>query len=319
MWLQRSLPLFFLASQHFLCEAHTDNSRVLLISFDGFRWDYLDLVKKANRSTPHFDSLVQNGVKAKWVKNVFITKTFPNHYSIVTGMYEESHGVVGNEMYDPVFNETFHLSNMTQERDPKWWNNGSQGAGGEPIWVTNQKDEQSLERRWSGVMFWPGSSAKVRGMHPFHYMDYDGRLPNKTRIDKVVTWFSAPEDPINLGLLYFSEPDGLGHKVGPDSAKMIDMIVELDGLVGYLIEQLKSHGLFEKMNIIITSDHGMAQLKGSVKIDTNIDSRKYKVFGSSPVWNIMPNDGKKPESIFPSFQDNLVYVVEETFTCRFPS
>ncbi|KAK2148499.1 hypothetical protein NP493_3051g00000 [Ridgeia piscesae] len=302
MWLKIALPLFFLFGQHCLCEAHiethTKNPRVLLISFDGFRWDYVELAHREGRKTPNFDSLIQNGVKAKWVKNVFATKTFPNHYTLVTGMYEESHGVVGNEMYDPVFNKTFKMNNFSQECDPKWWNNGTKGGGGEPIWVTNQKDEQSLERRWSGVMFWPGSSAKVHGVHPYHYMDYDASLPNKTRIDNIVKWFSAKEDPINLGLLYFSEPDGLGHSKGPESLQMIDMIVALDRLVGYLIEQLKAYSLFESINIIITSDHGMAQIKSSIKIDDTVNSSTYKVYGSSPIWNIMPSDGKNLAELF---------------------
>lgn len=302
MWLKITLPLFFLISQHCLCEAHTEHPRVLLISFDGFRWDYVELVKRAGRSTPNFDLLIQNGVKAEWVKNAFVTKTFPNHYTLVTGMYEESHGVVGNDMYDPVFNETFQINNLTQERDPKWWNNGTKGGGGEPIWVTNEKDEQSLERRWSGVMFWPGSAAKVHGVHPFHYMDYDPHLPNKTRIDNIIKWFSAQEDPINLGLLYFSEPDGIGHYRGPDHHEMINMIVELDSLVGYLIGQLRAHSLFENINIIITSDHGMAQVNSSIKIDNNLDSSMYKVFGHSPVWNILPRDGKKTEVFFTLFR-----------------
>ena len=274
-----------------LYKSHFENSLLLLISFDGFRYDYLDLVKRAKRETPNFNSLIANGVKAKWLQDTFITDTFPNHYTIVTGLYEESHGVVGNSMYDPVLNETFRLDNQTQAADSKWWNNNQKKTGPEPIWVTNQKGDDSAFKRRSGVMFWPGAAAENHGIRPFHTIPYDETLPNKTRIDNVIRWFTDTSDPINLGLLYFSEPDGLGHIVGPDAPQMIDMIVELDAIVGYLIEELKKAHLFHKMNIIITSDHGLSQVHHNIELDKYVEPSKYTAVGSSPVWNIRPNEG----------------------------
>ena len=134
--------------------SHSESTTLLVVSFDGFRHDYLDKAKQAGKDTSNFDTLISNGVLAHHMKNAFITKTFPNHWTIATGMYEEHHGVIANEMHDPVFNETYHNS-ADQRRDSNWWNNGTTGGGGEPIWFTNQKHHGHR----SGVMFWPGSQA----------------------------------------------------------------------------------------------------------------------------------------------------------------
>lgn len=95
---------------------------LLVVSLDGFWYKYLDLY-----DTPNLRELASKGARAEYMKNVYVTKTFPNHFTIATGLYEESHGIVGNSMYDPLLNETFHLSN-TQTR---WWDNGKVV----PIWV----------------------------------------------------------------------------------------------------------------------------------------------------------------------------------------
>ena len=257
------------------------------------------MVREAGRRTPHFDLLIGNGVKAKYgTKNVFVTKTFPNHYSLATGMYEENHGVVANQMYDPRWNETFDKSDPAVKNKLRWWNNGTilkpgdpGYSGPEPIWITNEKERHEAFQRRSGVMFWPGS--EVDDMQPFHYMPYDSSLKNETRIDNIIRWFTDDEHPINLGLLYFSEPDHLGHNVGPNDPQMIEMIVELDGLVGYLIQKLKENHLFDHMNIIITSDHGMAQIHNTpIDLSTYIDLTSIEVSaGNSPGINIIPKKG----------------------------
>lgn len=101
---------------------------VILISIDGLRWDYPE---KAD--TPNIDYLIEHGVRAKSLIPCFPTKTFPNHYSIVTGLYPQNHGIIANNMYDPERNEYFRLSLREAVRDPAWW-------GGEPIWVTVEKN-----------------------------------------------------------------------------------------------------------------------------------------------------------------------------------
>ncbi|KAJ8315595.1 hypothetical protein KUTeg_007745 [Tegillarca granosa] len=261
-----------------LAKTRSSKPLVLLVSFDGFRWDYLK-----RTDTPNFDRILKSGVTArKGIKNIFITKTFPNHYSIVTGLYAESHGIVGNVMFDPVFNETFTV----QDRDSKWFDNG-----GEPIWVTNQRQDTT---RRSGVMFWPGGSSSVKGILPYKYKLYDEKFPNKSRIDTVVSWFTD-DYPVNLGLLYFSEPDEMGHHLGPTAPYISETIKALDGLVGYLLQKLTDAGLINDINIIITSDHGMASTPQDkiINLDNYIDPTSYRIFTSNPVGNILPNPVQK--------------------------
>ncbi len=277
--------------------AHNTNSKLLLISFDGFRHDYLQKVKESGRSTPHFDSLIQNGVEAEYLKNVVVTKTHPNHYSIVTGHYAESHGVVDNDMYDPVWKEEYHESSHPPN-ETKWYNNGTIGGGAEPIWVTNEKGLQSsLFPRRSGVVAWPGSDILIHGhtaSHTVPFSYYDHSFQNHSRINTIVEWFASETEPINLGLLYFEDPDHLGHQVGPNSEILYDHIVALDEVLGYLIQLLKENHLFDHLNIIITSDHGMAEVSPdkAIFLEDYIDSSSYIAGGSSLIWTIKPNQSK---------------------------
>jgi ectonucleotide pyrophosphatase/phosphodiesterase family protein 5 len=279
---------------HSVCEAASVTGpnklnvpRVLLVSFDGFRWDYLSRSETKNH-TLNFHRIMKDGIYAKrGIKNAFITKTFPNHYTIVTGLYEESHGIVANVMYDPVFNETFNIYNVKQERSPKWFDNG-----GEPIWVTNQLQDDCNCRK-TGVVFWPGDSASVKGVLPYRYLLYDKTMKNKTRVDTMVKWFTD-KYPVNLGLLYFEEPDSYGHEFGPDSPQMNEMIIGLDGVVGYLLDELKAKGILDSTDIIITSDHGMASTPNTtvINLDDHISVNDYRIFASNPIGNILPNPGK---------------------------
>ncbi|KAL5009956.1 hypothetical protein ScPMuIL_012261 [Solemya velum] len=262
----------------------SDIPKLLLISFDGFRWDYL-----AKAETPNFDRFMKNGVHANFgLKNAFLTKTFPNHYTLITGLYEESHGVVGNVMFDPVFNETFNIYNNVQEFTSKWFDNG-----GEPIWVTNQKSNPD---RHSGTMFWPGDSAVVKNVAPFRYLLYNRVLDNKTRVDIITEWFSD-RYPINLGLLYFEEPDATGHHFGPDSVQVADMVAALDELFGYILQKLEAYNLLSEMNIIVTSDHGMSSTPEDriIDLDQYVSPSMYRIFSSNPVGAVLPNSGYEEE------------------------
>lgn len=261
--------------------------KLLIISFDGFRWDYIN--KSAN--IPNFKRMMDNGA---WVnnglKNAFLTKTFPNHYTLVTGLYEESHGIVGNKMYDPVLDETFLPDIASEQSDPRWFDNG-----GEPIWVTNQR--QCTQHR-SGVLYWPGNEAPIKGILPYKHLPYDYTKPLNERIDIIISWF-IDDYPINLGLLYYPEPDATGHKNGPDSPEIIAMIEELDRGMGYLFEQLEKHGLLSSMNIIVTSDHGMTSTPADkvINLDDYIDNNSYMITSSNPIAAIRPNTAELGEEI----------------------
>nr|XP_039259773.1 ectonucleotide pyrophosphatase/phosphodiesterase family member 5-like [Styela clava] len=245
-----------------VCE-HTP--KLLLISFDGFRWDYL-----SKTDTPNFDRITNNGVRAKWIKDSFTSLTFPNHYTIATGLYEESHGIVANIFYDPVFNETFQIGNETTVLDGKFW-------GGEPIWVTNQ-----LQGGRTGVYYWPGSEAEIKGVRPNIYEKYIQQEVSmalwRNRTDTVIEWLTDPENVVDLALLYFKEPDHTGHIYGPESPEVVQMIQQCDNITGYILDQIEEHGLSNLLNIIITSDHGMTGMNRSrfITLDDHIDTHQTK-------------------------------------------
>ena len=286
------LTLFYLYSHCFQkCHGHTHLPKLLLISFDGFRWDYLDKVKSSGRRTPTFDFLVQSGVLAT-VKNTFVTKTFPNHYTIATGLYEENHGVVANNMYDPVFNETF-TNTPEQSFEAKWWNNGTDSWKGLPIWFANERASYfSPAKRRSGVFFWPGSEAPIGGRHITHVMQYNHSVLLTERMNTVVDWLRNEDEPVNLAVLYYEEPDKSGHEVGPNNETLYDVIVDIDNHLGDMINKLQSFGLFDSVNIIVTSDHGMAEIHDIRYLSDYVNTSWFDCYGSSPVLNILPKPGK---------------------------
>ena len=196
----------------------------LLISFDGFRWDYLE-----RTATPNFDKLISNGTKAKWMQTAFVTLTFPDHYTIATGLYEESHGIVANQFYDPQLHAKFSYR-LKSVAESKWW-------GGEPIWVTSE-----LQGIHAGVFFWVGSEAEIKKMRPTQWKKYSTTTPWEERVDAVVDWLAnnpygveGNKNNISLSLLYFPQPDKVGHKFGPNSPEVTRMIGQCDNIVGEIL------------------------------------------------------------------------------------
>lgn len=210
---------------------------VLLISLDGFRSDYLQ-----TDLAPTLRDLASNGVSTEFLRPVFPTKTFPNHYSIVTGLYSESHGIVGNNFYDASLNDTFRLG-QPNSFQTKWW-------FGEPIWITAKK--HGLK---SASYFWVGSEA----IHPTYWRKFNAKVPWSSRIDQVISWMKLEESrrPAII-TLYFEEPDKVGHKYGPLSGKVNSTIRAVDDTIKSLRSKLAKEGLTEHVNMVIVSDHGMA-------------------------------------------------------------
>ncbi|KAG7240218.1 hypothetical protein INR49_027029 [Caranx melampygus] len=213
-----------------------DRPKLLLVSFDGFRWDYIDRVP-----TPNFHSLMREGVTVEQVQNAYITKTFPNHYSLVTGLYAETHGIVANEMYDPTLNRSFSME-TDSVYDSRWWEEAV------PLWVTIQKAGGR-----SGAAMWPGSDVKIHGMYPSQFLPYNASVSFETRVERIVEWFAAPkEEAVDFGVLYWEEPDESGHNLGPQSSLMDVVIAGIDEKLGFLINELKKAGLYEQVNLIVT-------------------------------------------------------------------
>ncbi|XP_003923120.1 ectonucleotide pyrophosphatase/phosphodiesterase family member 5 [Saimiri boliviensis] len=256
-----------------------DQQKVLLVSFDGFRWDYLYKVP-----TPHFYYVMKYGVHVKQVTNVFITKTYPNHYTLVTGLFAENHGIVANDMFDPIRNKSFSLDHMNIY-DSKFWEEAT------PIWITNQRAGHT-----SGAAMWPGTDVKIHKSFPTHYMPYNESVSFEDRVAKIIEWFTSKE-PINLGLLYWEDPDDMGHHLGPDSPLMGPVIADIDNKLGYLIQMLRKAKLWNSLNLIITSDHGMTQCSEErvIELDQYVDKDHYTLIDQSPVAAILPKEGKFDE------------------------
>lgn len=264
-------------------------TKLLLVSIDGFMNEYLD-----RNETPNFDRFIDDGVKAEKMIPVFPTKTFPNHFTIVTGLYVENHGVITNSFPDPKLEGTFSYGPQDSENDERWWQ-------GEPIWIT--AENQGLT---SATMFWPGSEATYNGVQPTRWKDYDGSFPNVSRIDTVVSWLDpAGEVDADFSTLYFSHVDGRGHSHGPNSPEVDEAVVNADSLLGYLMEQIEAKGLTNSVNILLTSDHGMVELSEDkvILLDDIINLDDVDVIDWSPVAMLQPLEGKS-EEVYQALKQN---------------
>ena len=269
------------------CSPKNEEQQLLLISFDGFRADYL-----SKTATPNFDKLVKNGVTSEGLIPIFPTKTFPNHYAIATGLYPENNGLIGNNMYDPEMEARYSMGNRDAVENPEWYL-------GEPIWNTVEKAGKR-----AGTMFWIGSEAPIQDMRPTHWKSYDGSIANEARIDTVLKWLTREKEPVDLGTLYFSFVDSQGHRYGPDSEEVIESIKQADELVGYLMEKLEQLDNDRSVNLMIVSDHGMIEVSPSKKVilDNYIDVNKIEVISYSPALMFNVKEGAVKSDIYSSLK-----------------
>ncbi|GIY14571.1 hypothetical protein CDAR_391741 [Caerostris darwini] len=216
---------------------------LLLVSLDGFRPDYL-----LRGLTPTLERLSRCGSAPLFMQPVFPTKTFPNHYSQVTGLYPSSHGIIDNFMVDPQTGKVFKLSSDTA-RESFWWE-------GEPIWVTAEKQGKK-----AATFFWPGSEVRIKDTRPSYYRNYSHELPFEERVDQVLRWLDLPppERP-SLLTLYMNEPDTAAHKHGIHAKQTNEALIKVDGLVERLFSGIQMRNLTNCINIFIMSDHGMADI-----------------------------------------------------------
>jgi alkaline phosphatase D len=253
---------------------------VVILSLDGFRWDYTDKF-----ATPNLDFIAKNGVKAKSMIPGFPSTTFANHYTLATGLYPDHHGIVLNQFHAPEFGTIYNdAKDKNTVRDGRYY-------GGEPIWVTAEK--QNVK---SASCFWVGSEADISGIRPSVWKKYDQKLPFSQRIDSIISWLQlAEEKRPELLMLYFHEPDESGHHIGPENDSMSTVITYLDSLVGDLRNKLMKLPVAENIDFIVVSDHGMAQLSPDRQIilDQFIDTTLVEFAdGWNPTMNIKAKPGK---------------------------
>jgi predicted AlkP superfamily pyrophosphatase or phosphodiesterase len=215
---------------------------LILVSFDGWRSDYV-----RRYSAPNLERLIKRGASAPLVPS-FPSKTFPNHYTLVTGLYPGHHGIVANSILDPPTGRRLTMSNRVEVQSALWW-------GGEPLWVAVERSGRA-----AAAVFWPGSEAPILGVRPRYWLPYDEEMPGEARVDRALELLDRPaaERP-GFVMLYFSDVDTAGHRSGPRSQEVRDAVARVDGHLGRLISGLARRGTLERVDVVVVSDHGMAE------------------------------------------------------------
>jgi predicted AlkP superfamily pyrophosphatase or phosphodiesterase len=262
----------------------TSSAPLILVSIDGFRWDYLEKFE-----APTLRALAASGVHARRLLPSFPSKTFPNHYTLVTGLRPEHHGIVSNYFYDPALQASFSKNLPGDNADARWWQQG------EPIWITAEK--QGVR---SGTYFWPGSDAENHGLRSSLHQGWDPRIGTNRRVDEVLGWLALPPGSRpRFAALYLNIVDVVGHKTGPDSPEIAAAVQEVDQAVARLLAGLERQGLREQVNLIIVSDHGMAEqsLDRIVYLDDLVDLTQVRVESTGANGGVSPLPGTTPAAV----------------------
>jgi len=249
---------------------------LILISFDGFRWDYID-----RGESPTLKRLAAAGVRSRGLVPSFPSVTFPNHYTLVTGLYPEHHGIIANNMRDDGVPERFSMTARTS-RDQVWW-------GGEPIWVTARR--QSLR---AGATFWPGSEVPIHGIWPDYWTAFDDGMPNVDRVNHALDLLALPERERPAFLtVYFSEVDHVGHDFGPESPEILEAIRHEDQALALIETGVRQLDLLDRVTFVVVSDHGMAPMSDDrvIFLDDYLDLSRVDVADWGEVVQLRPRMG----------------------------
>ncbi|PYI28720.1 nucleotide pyrophosphatase family protein [Aspergillus indologenus CBS 114.80] len=258
----------------------------ILISLDGFRADFL------NRGlTPALNSLVANGVSPQYMLPSFPSVTFPNHFTLVTGLYPESHGIVGNTFWDPEMEDEFYYTHPSVSMQPKWWN-------AEPLWMT--AENQGVR---AAIHMWPGSEAHIGGVEPSFLDRYNGTEALSRKVDRILGLLDLPgvEDQTQASrpqfiAAYVPNVDADGHLYGPNSTETRGTIAKVDSMLASLLTGLQDRNLTEIVNVVIVSDHGMASTATErlVQLEDLIDLSLVARIDGWPLRGLRP---KRPEDL----------------------
>ncbi|KAI5867858.1 Phosphodiest-domain-containing protein [Durotheca rogersii] len=265
----------------------------LIISLDGFRADFL-----TRGLTPRLNAFIKEGVSPLYMTPSFPSVTFPNHYTLATGLYPESHGVVGNTFWDPDLETDFYYTDPDRSLDPKWW-------GGEPFWVT--AEEQGVR---TAIHMWPGSEAHILGKEPSFLDKYNGKEKLPRKVSRILEFLDKPgledqdADPEDMRpqiiAAYVPNVDSDGHRFGPNSTEIRSTISEVDTMLDQLFHGLEARNLTDIVNVIIVSDHGMATTDVSrmIQIEDLVDFEKVGHLDGWPLVGIRPKNPEDLQSLY---------------------
>jgi predicted AlkP superfamily pyrophosphatase or phosphodiesterase len=258
-------------------QATTPTSPLILISLDGFAADYWTLHPDV---MPNLQRLRREGVFAEGLIPVFPSNTFPNHYTLVTGLYPAQHGMVNNEFFDSKIGTFFRYTQDTAVRDSRWWS-------GEPVWVTAIK-----QGKLAATSFWIGSEAEIGGVRPTYWRPYDIRLPFEPRLEELTAWLKKPaEQRPSFIALYLEETNGAGHRFGPNSAELAAAIKLVDARIGEVLRKCAELGYTP--NVVVVSDHGMTAVNPArvSTLEDYIDVNAVQIETEGSVVGLRPSDG----------------------------
>ena len=256
----------------------------ILVSLDGFRADFLH-----RGLTPTLNSFITEGVSPRWMLPSFPSVTFPNHYTLVTGLHPESHGVVGNTFWDPKLNEDFYYTDPARSMQPKWW------AGGEPLWVTAEKQNVT-----TAIHMWPGSEAHIAHLEPSYLDKFNGTEHLTRKVDRILELLDAPEAidgsviaaRPQLIAAYVPVVDADGHTYGPNSTEIRGTIRRVDSMMHDLFAGLDQRNLTKIVNVVVVSDHGMATTSTDrlIQLDDIIDLNLVDRIDGWPLYGLRPKN-----------------------------
>lgn len=256
---------------------------VVVLSLDAFRWDYPTIV-----NTPNLNSIANEGVTVEAFIPCYPSKTFPNHYSMATGLHPNNHGIVCNRFYDSTLGY-YSIGDRAAVENPNFY-------GGEPFWLTAEK--QGVK---AATFYWVGSESPIGGRYPSFWKRYDQKVTFESRIDTVLHWLTLPLDQRpHLIAWYYHEPDGIAHKDGPTGERTLAEVVRLDSLLGIFLKRVEALPYADQINVIVVSDHGMADISSEKYINLSefIDKDWFEyITGGSPVYGLTPKEEYKEKAL----------------------
>ena len=263
---------------------------VIMISADGFRYDY---AKKYNAQ--NLLKFSNSGVQAKAMIPSYPSITFPNHWSLITGLYPSHHGLIDNFFYDYQRKEKYAMSNRANAEDGTWY-------GGIPLWSLAEKQGMI-----SATLQWVGSGSDAGGIRPTYYYPYHEKFKPSEKVDKVINWLKLPEEKRpHFIALYFPEVDGAGHHFGPESKETETAVQLIDDAVGSLVQKVKDLGL-KNINFVFVSDHGMIQVDGGNPLEIPEilnDKNRFDYYNSQTLLRVYVKNPKEVKAVFKELKAN---------------